>query len=425
LGFRLSHKGGPVHQAFYIGDDHLLLQAGRKSLHLINISEGQEVYQQVNGSFRKILVTPDDGAVIFPYSSHFYLQNPLTGEPLGMLEDISITQEFRFGAGAFSRDGQKLAILSEESTRNLEYVGVWDLTNGKLLAEYPVPFDAKRITWSTNDDLVLMGHQQKEEVETLAHGPTSPGEETIVLVDAESGQFLWNYHLEDGFIHLLENIERGHLFWKHSKYSNKNKSVQAVSLPGEKEAEILLSHEGKPVTYLLSPGKTFQVDLSIDNLSKEFDQQEEIKKTLRERMIYNLGSAGMKVSESEQPLKLKVEMESIDTEEDFYFRLLGRGIAHMKVPDMLIRCKVAILSNDETLWSTKRSIKTSNSGHFGYNSIPSNDGVEAFLEKRPWNAMFHWLEELPLPSYLFPEDACQGLGTTELRETGRVMVRSP
>ena len=96
------------------------------------------------------------------------------------------------------------------------------------------------------------------------------------------------------------------------------------------------------------------------------------------------------------------------------------------VPDVLVRCHVRVLDpSGEAIWSRDQSIKTSTSGSFGLESVPRDEVVGEYLKKRPWKVVFGWLVEAGVPRYVFTEDADRGLGETELRSSGPVMVRAP
>jgi hypothetical protein len=375
---------------------------------------------------KEVAIAPDASSVLFESGGRIHVVDPSTGEQKGTLQEVDVCPNFSMADGAFSPDGLKFAALSKHGSENLSFVACWDLATGERLSQFPVAADAENLLWSHSGDLVMLGKEKLKKPSDLVQEKRLGmiGNPRALLVDAETGALLWEYEMTSASDSFFPHSRHGSVFCHLFAPGGRAAPVNRLELPDEEVADVLRSREVSPPEPLLSPGEEFHIVLKLENVPRIYEEHE-VEEALLDILSRKLVENGMKISDSEKENELQITLESIDTEEDYHFRVLGGGILPRRVDDMLVRAKIAMVSEGKTLWHTKESMKTSNSGGFGVNRIPPGEEIDEYLEKRPWRGVFRWMEQLEFPGYLYPRDASKAAGTTEVRDSGCVIVRTP
>lgn len=426
-----DRKTSAILSAAFVDNQSLLIQHVDGAVSLFRIPECETAYTLDVDAVAPVL-SPDRSVMLLQSQNRLILANPLDGHALGTLAKPDIVAPLEITQALFSSDGRRLAVLSspESEAAKLSYVCLWDLTSGLLTAQLPVPLDATSIAWAADGNLLVAdkvgGTRRQIRVPGLGMRSiaSTPAKDRVSLVDSAGGLVLWTYNFPDGG-HIAPNSRHDRLYFARPGEGRATTTLVAAKLPDAKTTDALAHGNLGTLKPIVSPGATWKIQLDTKEVPAFLDPDQvhaELTKQLTSVLVRN----GMRLKDSGADLTLDVKFEAVDTERRFSYRVLGGGIMRESVPDVLVRCHVRVLDlGGEAIWSRDQSIKTSTSGSFGLESVPRGEIVGEYLRKRPWKVVFGWLTEAGVPRYVFTEDADSGLGESELRSSGPVMVRSP
>jgi hypothetical protein len=186
-------------------------------------------------------------------------------------------------------------------------------------------------------------------------------------------------------------------------------SLAAINLPDATAAAKLAGTISKPAM-VLEPGKKITLQFTLtakppNNTNFETD--------IKDRMEKYFTAAGISVAGG-QPLAVVISTANKATGKSMQFRTLGGtgvGTAPTVIQEKLIVCRIAVQRGSKVLWNHE---STFNNVKFGLTRIKPGETIEQHLLEQQWSAVQTFFSNFEPPVYVFPPDARNGIGQSDM-----------
>jgi WD40 repeat protein len=292
-------------------------------------------------------------------------------------------------AAAFPPSGQELsAVIGSKLVR-------WDMTSGKILAEFPIGGEARTLDYCGANHLLLNGQ---------------------TLYDRNRRRAVWSYL---GAVHASGSPDPLH--WLVLGNPFRPGQLGSLALPEPKVEAMVAQSENKAVPAILRAGTRAQVQLEVGNPPRDGDA---FRRKLNELLTSKLRAVGATAAQdasvrlvariTEQATGETMELEKLVTS----FR--DRGDRRLSIAIRNLECELSIADPQGPISLAKTSIPMRQ--FFGILHLPPGEqDVEGYLLNQTWMAAQNWFASVGLPSYVARggEGVVMLPGTTDLSQLVR------
>jgi len=389
-------RAGPVQQAFFVGQKHLLTFDGVE-IALKQLPAGDPVYKRaltVGGCWlthdRNYLIDWDQGRLALFRTIDGVCAGRLAPLPVGGVPtrtSLSVPG-FDIESAAFHPEGKRLAVLvraGNPGSRNT--LAIWDLQDGALVKWFPLQRSSGPLRWCGTRYLLL-------------------GDE---LLDVELEAAVWRY------AQLLADSPDGQ-GWYVAADDKDVQHLAVTEVPSE-QVKAVLKGIAKRLPPLLQPNETISLDVQV---SQDDPRQAEMTRRLTEFFRKNLTDNGLGVR-PDQKKTLRVSFSETAYGRNPY--RLKDGDVDITVPNKGLNVTVSLLEGGRrTLWEKQYTVELPTTD---YSVNPAHADAAADLLQQQEDALFRELERLRVPPLAFPVAAFFSLGQSSLDVSGeRVQVDS-
>jgi hypothetical protein len=287
------------------------------------------------------------------------------------------------GCPAFHPSGSRFASVINRD--NEHWFVCWNLRDGKIETEFPVPVTGVPLHWCGDNQLLA---------------------DNASVIDVGRRRVVWRYEFPAS-VAASEHPAARH--WFFTPAGDAGGKLHAVALPDAHVVAQLDRPNAQPEMVLQPGGK----------ISVEFDSPEppsfgtQYETNVRRHVADFYRAHKIEVQDG-QPVKLQFHWSFIRTGAMVNKLIKPPGASGMlqsvSIPEIKIDTSVSILWHDQRLWTT-RVIHSSN---FGQQWTSSREQLEALLDKQRWQLVLSTFMNAKPPVHVFAPEANRGLGTSQL-----------
>lgn len=315
----------------------------------------------------------------------------LQGDQLALLDSATggivgvLAVKGDLGAAAFHPSGEQLALTLKRPSGG--WFTSWNLNDGKVECEFPLPTLGKWLHWCDDSRLLLDNSQ---------------------LIDTEHEMIVWSYQSPNA-IHAAQSPDGRHTALMQQSAQSQQLSLAAVKLPDATAAAKLGGNISKPAM-ILNPGKKITLQLKLTAkppTNKSFETE------VNDRMEKYFIAAGISV-EAGQPLTVVISTTNKSTGKSIQFRSIGsagRGTPPTVIPEKLVVCGIAVQRGSKVLWKYESAF---NNVKFGLTHIKSGETIQQHLLDQQWTSVQAFFSNYESPVYVFPPEAGKGIGQSAM-----------
>lgn len=289
------------------------------------------------------------------------------------------------GAAAFHPSGERLAVTLKRPSGG--WFTSWNLKDGKVEHEFPLPTLGKWLHWC--DDTRLLLDQSK-------------------LIDTDHEMIVWSYQSPNA-IHSPQSPDGRHTALMQQSVQSQQLSLAAIKLPEAVASAKLGGNVTKPAM-ILAPGMKLTLQLK---LTAKHPKNSAFETQIKDRMEKYFVAAGISV-EAGQPLTIVISTSKKSTGKQMNFRKIGTagsGAPGTIIQEALIICKIAIQQGGKEVWNHESPF----SNHkFGLTQLKPGETIQQHLLNKQWSAVSKFFMDFEPPSHVFPAEAKNGLGQSAI-----------
>lgn len=365
-----------VSAAAFVDDQHVGTVNSGGDFLLWNISDLKPVYRFAEA--RLFAVSPGGQQIAIVRGNilgdkSIALLNAQTGEGLGI-----IPFEGHIEGLAFHPNGKWLAVSHGNEANKLMTIFDWE--TGDVANRFPLPNLASHVQWVDDDYLLLNGQQ---------------------LVSRAMQAVVWQYTAPEAAFP-LETTTLQCLF---AAQTGKSWSVRGVKLP---HAGLVNQLDAAKLAEkaVVKPGDNLSLTISVGAEPELSDLKTSAEQQLRE----GLTKAKLNVAEGQQKIQVIVDV-GIKAGETRQLSKLGERNVQESVVLKTVHFQVSYRMGDKALWRTDRVL--SNLDGVLFRLMP-NETAQAAVDRNLRERIARTIPGMEFPSYIFGDQAQQGLGTSAL-----------
>ncbi len=289
------------------------------------------------------------------------------------------------GAAAFHPFGERLAVTLKRPSGG--WFTSWNLIDGKVEHEFPLPTLGKWLHWCDDTRLLL---------------------DNSKLIDTDHEMIVWSYQSPDA-IHSPQSPEGRHTALMRQSAQSQQLSLAAVKLP-EAAAAAKLGGNVKKRAMVLEPGMKVTLQLK---LAAKPPKNASFESAVKSRMEKYYTAAGISV-EAGQPLTVVFSTTNKRTGKSMTFRPIGsagRGTPGTVIQENLVVCGIAVQQGSKVLWKYEAAF---NNVKFGLTHLKQGETIQQHLLDQQCEAVDTFFKNFEPPAYVFPPESINGIGQSAM-----------
>lgn len=389
--FSRSGKGSGVKvtAAAFVDGDHVLTYDDKKRITLWKLPECRAVYM-INDASQPGL-SPNGRYLVVSTGKHFRFFDALSGEGVGDLQSAG-----SLNAAAFHPDGQRFAVAFTDALGFT--LIVWNLADGRIEADFPLPKTGKFMQWCGDNYLLLDGES---------------------LIDVGAQMIVWKYNLPKG-VHSPVSPDLRH--WILAPKTPRSTAIYlaAEKIPDSSATAELSTRKSLSPEFILKPGDRVSLKVQLPPLPGASKFPDDVRRNLRSRFEKN----GITVTDG-APLTVHVTLTEGATGKSQNYTtgrsMFGGGGPFggprpaagntISVSERQVKCRVVMARGQISLWEKDMTFSNTSSFHVRFKD---GENLQSKLTENMWNAAKNSLLSFEPPAYVFPPEAVDGLGSSLL-----------